>query len=463
MPPRPPTHASSAARTPPTHPSPSSVMPSLNPPIDLGQPMPSAIGEVQSSPRYRFLQQRNSAHEMPPPPVPMHASPSQPSPVNTVGVLASSSASEAGHEALPSPPPPQACRTAFLRRLRATPQLEEPAHMPNVASVPAGPQDASESGIAPMSDQEQVPNTPLADREAAPVREVSEAVAIGATVPHRLQDAAAAELSPALGETQETATPEASHTPRDVLASVAPELAMTAPEPGAMVPKSSQVLGTSCESVAPGPSRVPGEAVALKPSSVSGTLQESVAPEPSPVPGASQESAAPKPSHIHGLSGGAVAPFPSALPKPPVPEPSSVDDPPREAAAPESCEARDTAPSVQADVHNTPPPEADGSGSERRMDTDSIQQGEDSGSDSQSIVHPVMHVARAPYPELHSGRHFTAAYRELMRLDPSDHMGDLIERCTILMGIVFDFHADLSYIRDGLYKHRESDEHRKRS
>ncbi|KAI9434983.1 hypothetical protein H4582DRAFT_2059864 [Lactarius indigo] len=445
MPPRPPTHASSAARTPPTHPSPSSVTPSLNPPIDLGQPMPSAIGEVQSSPRYRFLQQRNSAHEMPPPPVPMHASPSQPSPVNTVGVLASSSASEAGHEALPSPPPPQARRTAFLRRLRATPQLEEPAHMPNVASVPAGPQDASESGIAPMSDQEQVPNTPLADREAAPVREVSEAVAIGATVPHRLQDAAAAELSPALGETQETTTPEASHTPHNVLASVAPELAMTAPEPGTMVPESSQVLGTSCESVAPGPSRVPGEAVALKPSSVSGTLQESVAPEPSPVPG------------------GAVAPFPSALPEPPVPEPSSVDDPPREAAAPESCEARDTAPSVQADVHNTPPPEADGSGSERRMDTDSIQQGEDSGSNSQSIVHPVMHVARAPYPELHSGRHFTAAYRELMRLDPSDHMGDLIERCTILMGVVFDFHADLSYIRDGLYKHRESDEHRKRS
>ncbi|KAI9434830.1 hypothetical protein H4582DRAFT_2059946 [Lactarius indigo] len=440
MPPCPPTHASSAARTPPTHPSPSSVTPSLNPPIDLGQPTPSAIGEVQSSPRYRFLQQCNSAHEMPPPPVPMHASPSQASPVNTVGVLASSSASEAGNEALPSPPPPQARRTAFLRRLRATPQLEEPAHMPNVASVPAGQQDASESGIAPMSDQEQVPNTPLADREAAPVREVSEAVAVGATVPHRLQDAAAAELSPAL----------------------APELAMTAPEPGAMVSELSQVLSTSCESVAPRPSHVPGKAVALKPSSVSGTLQESVAPEPSPVPGASQESAAPKPSHIHGLSGGAVAPFSSALPEPPVPEPSSVDDPPQEAAAPESCEARDTAPSVQADVHNTPP-EADGSGSERRMDTDSIQQGEDSGSDSQSIVHPVMHVARAPYPELHSGRHFTAAYRELMRLDPSDHMGDLIERCTILMGVVFDFHADLSYIRDGLYKHRESNEHRKRS
>ncbi|KAI9433455.1 hypothetical protein H4582DRAFT_2082093 [Lactarius indigo] len=444
MPPHPPTHASSAARTPPTHPSPSSVMPSLNPPIDLGQPTPSAIGEVQSSPRYRFLQQRNSAHEMPPPPVPMHTSPSQPSPVNTVGVLASSSASEAGNEALSSPPPPQARHTAFLRRLRATPQLEEPTHMSNVASVPARQQDASESGIAPMSNQEQVPNTPLADREAAPVHEVSEAVAVGATVPHRLQDAAAAELSPALGETQETATPEASHTPCNVLASVAPELAMTAPEPGTMVPKSSQVLGTSCKSVAPGPSRVPGEAVALKPSSISGTLQESVAPEPSPVPG------------------GAVAPFSSALPEPPVPEPSSVNDPPWEAAAPESCEAWDTAPSVQADVHNTPL-EADSSSSEQRMDTDSIQQGEDSGSDSQSIVHPVMHVARAPYPELHSGHHFTAAYCELMRLNPSDHMGDLIERCTILMGIVFDFHADLSYIRDRLYKHRESDEHRKRS
>ncbi|KAI9434976.1 hypothetical protein H4582DRAFT_2059859 [Lactarius indigo] len=87
-----------------------------------------------------------------------------------------------------------------------------------------------------------------------------------------------------------------------------------------------------------------------------------------------------------------------------------------------------------------------------KMDTDSSPPEEEIISIPESNLIPIAYVARAPYLHVASGCHFPAAYRGLLSLDPSDHSGDLMERCTILMGVVMDLYSDLSYIRDGIYK-----------
>ncbi|KAI9443861.1 hypothetical protein H4582DRAFT_2071369 [Lactarius indigo] len=98
------------------------------------------------------------------------------------------------------------------------------------------------------------------------------------------------------------------------------------------------------------------------------------------------------------------------------------------------------------------PRSVEGSHSGEKMDTDSSPPEEEIISIPESNLIPVAYVARAPYPHVASGRHFPAAYRGLLSLDPSDHSGDLMERCTILMGVVMDLYSDISYIRDGIYK-----------
>ncbi|KAI9438484.1 hypothetical protein H4582DRAFT_2057170 [Lactarius indigo] len=118
--------------------------------------------------------------------------------------------------------------------------------------------------------------------------------------------------------------------------------------------------------------------------------------------------------------------------------------------------------SIPIDVEDvTAPPTAcipdspqlvEGSHSGEKMNTDSSPLEEEIISIPESNLIPIAYVARAPYPHVASGHHFPAAYRGLLLLDPSNHSGDLMERCTILMGVVMDLYSDLSYIRDGIYK-----------
>ncbi|KAH9028071.1 hypothetical protein EDB83DRAFT_2526430 [Lactarius deliciosus] len=438
-----------------------------------------------------------AAHQMPPPPVPMHASPSLPSPVDTVGVSAPSIASAAGDVALHPPLPLEARRTAFLRRLRATPRLDEPAQTPNVAAVPTESRGATSSEMASASGEERVPDTSLTDFEAAPVHGTSEAsLPCASIIPDGLQDPAATAPSRVLTERQEAAVPEPSLVLSASWDGVAPEPSLVL---GALqeatVPEPSHLLSASREAVSPESSHVPDASLQL-PSHLIFLMRHGspAAPEPSHLPDtshlpdASRVAAAPEPSHLSDAPWVTAAPEPSHLPDASrvaaAPEPSHLPDASRVPAAPEpsrvpgvlqhftvsgpshdpepSHESQDAACIEQAHVLDAPRA-ADGSDSEKQMNTDSIQQDEDIGSDAGSGDLPVMHVARAQYPDLHSGHHFTAAYRGLLALDPSDHMGDLIERCTILMGIVLDFHADLAYIKDGLSKHRESDERKKES
>ncbi|KAI9431759.1 hypothetical protein H4582DRAFT_2062366 [Lactarius indigo] len=98
------------------------------------------------------------------------------------------------------------------------------------------------------------------------------------------------------------------------------------------------------------------------------------------------------------------------------------------------------------------PRSVEGSHSGEKMDTNSSPPEEEIISIPESNLIPVAYVARAPYPHVASGCHFPAAYRGLLSLDPSDHSGDLMERCTILMGVIMDLYSDISYIRDGIYK-----------
>ncbi|KAH8986676.1 hypothetical protein EDB86DRAFT_3082756 [Lactarius hatsudake] len=160
----------------------------------------------------------------------------------------------------------------------------------------------------------------------------------------------------------------------------------------------THILSTSQDAVTPGSSHIPN------------TSQEAAVPKPFDVPDASQDTVAPKPSHIL----------------------------------------------------NAEPQTADSSDSKNKMDTESILQDDNVLSDAlERDTFPLIHVPRAPYPEVHLACHFTATYWGLLTLNPSNHMGDLIERCTILMGIVLNFHTNLSYIRDGLSKHRQLDEQKK--
>ncbi|KAH9010657.1 hypothetical protein EDB83DRAFT_2530615 [Lactarius deliciosus] len=447
---------------------------------------------------------------MPPPPVPMCASPSLPSPVDTVGVSAPSIASAAGNVALHPPLPLEARRMAFLHRLRATPQLDEPAQMPNVAAVPTESRGATSSEMASASGEERVLDTSLTDFEAAPVHGTSEASLLGIDTGQQnlygSWDPAAMAPSHILTERQEAAVPEPSLALSASRDGVAPEPSLvlgalqeaTVPEPSHLLtPKLSHVPNASQVAAAPEPSHIPDAsrvaaapepshlpdtshlpdvsrvAAAPKPSHLSDAPWVTAAPEPSHLPDASRVAAAPEPSRLPDVSWVAAAPKPSHLPDasrvPAAPEPSRVPGVLRHFTVsgpshdPEpSHELQDTTHIEQAHVLDAPRA-ADGSDSEKQMNMDSIQQDENVGSDAGSGGLPVMHVARAQYPDLHSGRHFTATYWGLLALDPSDHMGDLIERCTILMGIVLNFHADLAYIKDGLSKHRESDKRKKES
>ncbi|KAH9011464.1 hypothetical protein EDB84DRAFT_1445142 [Lactarius hengduanensis] len=431
MPPRPPARAQSTSRTPPTHTLSASATPSSSSPVDLGQPTTSAIEGVQPSPRYGVLRGHTPAREIPPPPVPMHASPSMPSPV------------------------------AFLRRLRDTPQPEEPAQTPNVAAVPTESRGTTDSEIASVSDEQRVP-------EAAPVRNTS--IPLAAFVPDELQDAAATpshvlaerqgsaapepshvlsasweapEPSHALSASQETITPESSHIP-DALREACCSRAISCPEAlrDAVAPEPSHVLSASRDTAAPGSSHVPDtsqEAAVPEQFHVPDASQDAVAPELSHVPDASRDAAAPEPSRDPGVSRESTDSESSHVPKP-------------------SHESQGAAYFDQAHIRDAPRT-PDSSDSEQNMDTDSIQQDEIVASDPlERDTFPLIYPPRVPYPELRSARHFTATYRRLLALDPSDHMGDLIERTTILMGIILDFHTDLSYIRDGLSKHRQSHE-----
>ncbi|KAH9014267.1 hypothetical protein EDB85DRAFT_1899300 [Lactarius pseudohatsudake] len=459
MPPRPPARAQSTSRTPPTHTPSASATPSSSSPVDLGQPTTSAIEGVQPSPQYGVLRGHTPAREIPPPPVPMHASPSMPSPVDSVG-----------NQALRPPPPSRVHRTAFLCRLRDTPQPEEPAQTPNVAAVPTESRGTTDSEIASVSDEQRVP-------EAAPVRNTS--IPLAAFVPDELQDAAAT-LSHVLAERQDSAAPEPSH----VLSA-----SWEAPEPShilsasqeTITPESSHVPDALREAAAPDPFHVPDASPdAVGPEA----LRDAVAPEPSHVLSASRDTATLGSSHVPDTSQEAAVPeqfhVPNASLDAVAPKLSHVPDASRDAAALEpsrnpgvSRESTDSEPShVPKPSHESQgaayvdqahicdaPRTPDSSDSEEKMDTDSIQQDEIVASDPlERDTFPLIYPPRVPYPELRSARHFTATYRLLLALDPSDHMGDLIERTTILMGIILDFHTDLSYIRDGLSKHRQSHE-----
>ncbi|KAH9011239.1 hypothetical protein EDB83DRAFT_2322232 [Lactarius deliciosus] len=465
MPPHHPARAQSTSRTPPTHTPPASATPSSGPPVGLGQPMPSSIEGVQPSPQNRFLEGHTSAREMPPPPVPMRASPSLPSPMGSVGTSASSTASGASTQALHPPPPSHVHRIAFLRRLRATTQPEEPAQTPNVAAVPTELQGTTDSVMASISDKQQVP-------EAAPIRTLAE------VVPDKLQDATVTPLSHIIAERQASAAPEPSHilsasqeapkpshilsASREAVASESahiPDVSLEAagPEPfhvpeasrDTVAPEPSHLLSASWDAVAPGSSHIPD------------TSWEAAVPKPFHVPDASQDTVAPEPSHILSASRDAVAPGSSHVPRSShipdtsreaaVPEPFYVPDASRDAVAPELSQVRNASgeaaapkpfhdPSVSRESTAPEPRTADSSDSENKMDTESIPQDDDVPSDAlERDTFPLIHqrqnddtnaphqAPRAPYPEVHLAHHFTATYWGLLTLDPSNHMGDLIE------------------------------------
>ncbi|KAH9011697.1 hypothetical protein EDB85DRAFT_1900853 [Lactarius pseudohatsudake] len=468
MPPRPPARAQSTSRTPPTHTPSASATPSSSSPVDLGQPTTSAIEGVQPSPRYGVLRGHTPAREIPPPPVPMHASPS----IAFPSVLTDSRTV-------------WAIRPFVLHRLlelRDTPQPEEPAQTPNVAAVPTESRGTTDSESASVSDEQRVP-------EAAPVRNTS--IPLAAFVPDELQDATATpshvlaewqdsaapepshvisasweapEPSHILSASQETITPESSHVPDALREAAAPE-SFHVPDasPDAVGPEALR------DAVAPEPSHVLSasrDTAALGSSHVPDTSQEAAVPEQFHVPDASLDAVAPKLSHVPDASRDAAALEPSHS------EPSHVPKP--------SHESQGAAYVDQAHIRDAPRT-PDSSDSEEKMDTDSIQQDEIVASDPlERDTFPLIYVSRFHLYYLNKGgmmkltlltsrlgyhiqnyssaRHFTATYRRLLALDPSDHMGDLIERTTILMGIILDFHTDLSYIRDGLSKHRQSHE-----
>ncbi|KAH9041870.1 hypothetical protein EDB83DRAFT_2318160 [Lactarius deliciosus] len=305
---------------PPAHTSPASTTPSSSPPIDLRQPTPSAIGGgEQPSSRYHFLQRHTTAHQMPLPPVPMRASPSLPSPVDTVGVSAPSIASAAGD-------------------------------MPNVAAVPTELRGATSSEMASASSKERVPDTSLTDFEAAPIHGASEAsLPCVSIIPNGLQDPAAMAPSHVLTERQEAAVPKPSLILSASWDGVAPKPSLIL---GALqeatVPEPSHLLSASWEAVSPESSHVPDasrDAVAPKLSHVPNVSQVAAAPKPSHIPDASQVTAAPEPSHLPDTSHlpdaswVAVAPEPSHLPDASqvtaAPEPSHLPNASQVPAAPE--------------------------------------------------------------------------------------------------------------------------------
>ncbi|KAH9010743.1 hypothetical protein EDB84DRAFT_1570228 [Lactarius hengduanensis] len=373
------------------------------PPSDTGSPMPSVVGEAQPSRRYRFLKKRTPAPDMPPPPVPPLLSP-----VKTVGAPATVNEAQ---DALP-PPPPHARPLSFLPMRTATPKPDEPRVMsvevPTTAAVPDDSREATGSEMAP---------NPVEERERVPEPPPGESRGIidpdTASVPDSSQPSAGHEALAVPGEPQEAIASQPSHVPGESRETAAPEV--------------SNVSGELWDVVAPQKSYDPGEVQETEApdvSNISGEFRDTAAPQPSPVPGESRETAAPEVSYASNES--------------------------RDTAAPEAAHIPDK------------PLAAEGSNGGDKMETDSVGKDEDAMNPAMSQAmsgrFTIEYSTRAPYPEVQSDRHFTAAHRELLMLDPSDHIGDLIERCTLLMGAVLDLHDDLSYIRDGLFKSKRLNE-----
>ncbi|KAH9031542.1 hypothetical protein EDB85DRAFT_2146120 [Lactarius pseudohatsudake] len=467
--------------TPSTHPLPPSAASFSNSPSDAGSPTPSVVGEAQPSRRYQFLKKRTPAADIPPPSVPTP-------PVNTVG--ASATVNEAREEALPLPSPPHARPLSFVRMRMATPKPDElrvmSVEVPMTAAVPDNPREATDSEMAPnpVQERERVPEPPLAASDAAPSRDeprVSTGHAVvripgesrgiidpdTPSVPDLSQPSTGHEALAVPGEPQETIASKPVHVPGKSRETAAPEV--------------SNVPGELREVVAPQKSHDPSEVqktAAPEVSNISNEFRGTAAPQPSPVPGESQETAAPEVSNVSGKLRDIVAPQKSHDPSevqettaldvsnisgefwdPAAPRPLPIPGESRENAAPEvsyaSNESVDTAAPEAAHVPDKRwAPECSDDGD--KMEIDSVVKDEEDA----------ISQAKSGRFTIDYGAISSAPIRETLRcrppgrliLDPSDHMGDLIERCTILMGAVLNLHDDISYIRDGLRKVKQSNE-----
>ncbi|KAH9017738.1 hypothetical protein EDB84DRAFT_1566709 [Lactarius hengduanensis] len=348
------------------------------PPSDTGSPTPSVV-EAQPSRRYRFLKKRTPAPDMPPPPVPPLLSPVvRPIYVSLIDSYNSTENcrcpgnSKRGADALP-PPPPHARPLSFLPMRTATPKPDEPRVMsvevPTTAAVPDDSREATGSEMAPnpVEERERVPEPPLAASDAAPSRDEP-----------RVTTGHAVVRSP--GESRGIIDPDT-----------------------ASVPDSSQP-SAGHEALA-----VPGEP------------QEAIASQPSHVPGESRETAAPEVSNVWASWGRCSSP--EVVRSRRAPQPSPVPGESRETAAPEvsyaSNESRDTAAPEAAHIPDKPLA-AEGSDGGDKMETDSVGKDEDAMNPAMSQAmsgrFTIEYSTRAPYPEVQSDRHFTAAHRELLML-----------------------------------------------
>ncbi|KAH9162341.1 hypothetical protein EDB89DRAFT_2079781 [Lactarius sanguifluus] len=300
------------------------------------------------------------------------------------------------------PPPPVPMPPPSLPEPQMAPILDESreAKGPEEAWVAAHPTRT------PILHDEQIPETlgvvavPIelqdtADPETAPIRDNSQATA-------------ASETALILGQSQESAGHEVVLVPNKSRETMAPEV--------------SHVPGESQAAASPGPSRIPDES------------WETTDPEEAHIPGKSQDTAAPGLSRIPDESWETTASMAANVPR----------------------ESRDTTTPDAAHVPDKPQV-VEGSDGEDKMETESVLQDEEVISATSSNLLP-RYTARVLYPNnLQSGRHFPEGFCRLLMLDPSDHTGDLMERCTFLMGLVLDLHADLSYIRDGLDKMKQAE------
>ncbi|KAH8980213.1 hypothetical protein EDB86DRAFT_3088092 [Lactarius hatsudake] len=379
-----------------------------NPPSESGQPTPSVTEEVQPR-RYRFLKKRTPAPDMPPPPVPMPPLSALPAPPSTVSAPAA--VSTAHIEVIP-PQPPDDARSTFL-------------HKP---SSPERSREATDAEMTPILDKAREAESPeeawaVSYTEGTPIlrdERIPEAPGVVA-IPIKLQDTADSEIAPIPDNSQGTAASTA------LILGQSLEVVLVSNESrDTTAPEASHVPGESQATAVPGSSRIPNES------------RETTVPEAPDVPGESWDTAAPGLSH--------------------------VPDEPRETTASVVAnvpgETRDTTALDAAHVPDEPQV-VEGSDGEDKMDTESASQDEQVVGAAENNLLP-RYTARMPYPDnLQSGRHFPAGYRRLLGLDPSDHTGDLIERCTFLMGLVLDLHADLSYIRDGLDKMKQAEQRTK--
>ncbi|KAH9162548.1 hypothetical protein EDB89DRAFT_2079570 [Lactarius sanguifluus] len=281
----------------------------------------------------------------------------------------------------------------FLKKCTPAPDMPPPL-------VPMPPPSLPEPQMAPILDESREAKGPeeawdTADPETAPICDNSQATA-------------ASETALILGQSQESAGHEVVLVPNKSQETMAPEV--------------SHVPGESQATASPGPSCIPDES------------QETTDPEEAHIPRKSQDTAAPGLSHIPNESRETTASVAVNVPG----------------------KSQDT---TTPDAVHVPdePQVVEGSDGEDKMETESVPQDEEVISAASSNLLP-RYTARALYPDnLQSGQHFPEGFHGLLMLDPSDHTGDLMERCTFLMGLVLDLHVDLSYIRDGLDKMKQAE------